>query len=337
VTFAYDSASERVTTITRPDSTTETFKADQLRGFDTTGTSGSPANPTLLAEAHGTYTDPLSNVTDTRPDWGGLGLTGQMTDASGNIATNDRDANGLATITLDRLNRIDLYSFDTKGNVLQHTYPDLSTDEYTWNSFAEPLTHTDTLNHTTTYLYDQSGNGPNVTVTIDPMNNRTTMTYTADGKLATLTDPNNHTTSYQYDNQDRLTTVTNADSTTRTLAYDSQGDVVSVVDERSNTTTYSFDKLNHQTGMKDALGNQTTYMYDAAGNRTQVQAPTPNGQTARTTSYSYDSLNRVTTVTDPSAIRQSPATTREATPRPIPTGSAAPRLRITMPSTDPRS
>jgi YD repeat-containing protein len=40
-------------------------------------------------------------------------------------------------------------------------------------------------------------------------------------------------------------------------------------------------------------------VYDAAGNRTQVQAPTPTGQTARTTSYSYDSMNRVTTVTDP--------------------------------------
>jgi YD repeat-containing protein len=76
VTIAYDSASERVTTITRPDSSVETFKADQLRGFDTTGTSSSPANPTLLAEARGTYTDPLLNVTDTRPDWGGLGLTG---------------------------------------------------------------------------------------------------------------------------------------------------------------------------------------------------------------------------------------------------------------------
>ena len=32
---------------------------------------------------------------------------------------------------------------------------------------------------------------------------------------------------------------------------------------------------------------------------TQVQAPTPAGQTARTTNYAYDSMDRLTTVTDP--------------------------------------
>src|SRR5262249_17727328 len=107
VTIAYGSGN-RVGTITRPDSSVETFAAYQERGFDPTGTSGSPANPTLLAEARATYTDPLANVTDLRSDWRGLGLTGQLTDAAGNVATNDRDADGLATIMIDRLNRITL-------------------------------------------------------------------------------------------------------------------------------------------------------------------------------------------------------------------------------------
>ena len=47
------------------------------------------------------------------------------------------------------------------------------------------------------------------------MNNLTTMTYTANGQLQTLTNANDYTTTYQYDSQDRLTTIINADSTTR--------------------------------------------------------------------------------------------------------------------------
>ncbi|WP_165236182.1 RHS repeat domain-containing protein, partial [Aquisphaera insulae] len=69
-TVAYDSA-QRASTITRPDSTTEVIVAHQERGWTSSGTSGSPAAATLLAEARATYTDPNSNVTDLRPDWRG--------------------------------------------------------------------------------------------------------------------------------------------------------------------------------------------------------------------------------------------------------------------------
>src|SRR5262249_53058620 len=94
VTDAYDT-SERPSTITRPDSTTETFAADQARGWTNSGTSGSPAAATLLAEARATDTDPNGNVTDLRPDWNGQGLTNVAVDALGNVTTYDRDSNGL--------------------------------------------------------------------------------------------------------------------------------------------------------------------------------------------------------------------------------------------------
>jgi YD repeat-containing protein len=184
VTVSYDSA-ERVSPVTRPDSSVETFTPYQERGWTNSGTSGSPAAPTLLAEARSTYTDPLSNVTDLRPDWNGQGLTDVTVDPSGNVSTADRDANGLATISIDPLNRVTQTKYDAKGNAVTITYPTLDTDQYTYNSFSEPLTHTDVLNHTTSYTYD--GNG-NETVVEDPMLNLTTMTYTADGKLATVKD-----------------------------------------------------------------------------------------------------------------------------------------------------
>ena len=48
-TITYDSA-ERVGTVTRADSTTEEFSAGQEQGWTNSGTSGSPAPSTLLAQ-----------------------------------------------------------------------------------------------------------------------------------------------------------------------------------------------------------------------------------------------------------------------------------------------
>jgi RHS repeat-associated protein len=290
VTVVYDGAF-RASTITRPDGTTETFVPYQERGYNTTGTSGSPAPATLLAESRATHTDPNSHTTDLRSDWGGLGLTNQATDPDGNVTSLDLNSNGLAAVAVDRLNRIDQYTYDSNGNVTNHTYPDLNSDQYTYNSFPEPLTHTDPNSHITSYVYD--GNG-NLTSTQDPLNNLTTMTYTANGRLQTVKDARSNVTSFQYDSQDRLTTITYPDGTTNLVSYDSKGNAVTVTDERTNSTTYSYDALNRTTGMTDALGNRTTYGYDPAGNLTSVQAPL-----SRTTNYAYDSMNRLASVTDP--------------------------------------
>ena len=81
-TIAYDSA-ERVGTITRPDSTTETFLADQEQGFRPSSSSGSPGASVLLAEAATVYTNPLLNATYYRPDWRGMGLTNQIDRCAG--------------------------------------------------------------------------------------------------------------------------------------------------------------------------------------------------------------------------------------------------------------
>ena len=105
VTVSYDSA-ERVGTITRPDSTTEEFSSYQEQGWTNSGTAASPAAATLLAESASNYTDPNTNLTQLRPDWYGLGTTGQTTDALGDVTTYDVNSNGLPTISIDRLNRI---------------------------------------------------------------------------------------------------------------------------------------------------------------------------------------------------------------------------------------
>ena len=114
-----------------------------------------------------------------------------------------------------------------------------------------------------------------------------------------MTDANNHTTTYSIrQSGSRRPPVQFPDATTNLYSYNSQGNVIKFTDGRSNSTTYSFDALNRETGSTDALNDITTITLDAAGNVTEVQAPTPAGQTARTTTYAYDSMNRLGTVTD---------------------------------------
>ena len=296
VSIVYDSAG-RVGTITSPDSATEEFAPFQEQGWTDSGTSGSPAPAMLFAAAAASYTNPNGNTTSVQPDWYGLGTAGVGIDALGDVATNDVNANGLVIDSIDRLNRMDQYSYDTHDNVTTHTFADGTYESYgTYNSFAEPASFTNAAGHTTYYTYDSHGN---LTVVQDPMTNLTTMTYTGNGRVQSVTDANDHTTTYQYDSQDCLTTTINADGTTALHAYNSQGDVTSSTDPRGNATTYSYDALDRKMGTTDPLGNRTTYVYDSGGNLLQQQAPTPTGQTARTTTYAYDSMRRMTTETDP--------------------------------------
>ncbi|GIW88249.1 MAG: hypothetical protein KatS3mg108_2573 [Isosphaeraceae bacterium] len=298
-TVAYDAAG-RADVVTRPDLSTQSFDPYQVRGYDTSGTSGSPAPATLLAEARATHVDPRGNSWDLRPDWRGMGLVNQPTDPLGNVATSNRDANGLATVVVDRLSRIATATYDAKGNLTRWTYPDGDSEQFTYNGFAQATEHVNPSGGRTTLTYDAEGN---LTGVRDPLSNRTTFTYTANGRVETARDPRSNVTTYQYDAQDRLTTIVypaiGGTSATTRLAYDSKGNVATVTDERGNSTTYAYDALNRPTGQRDALGNRTTITYDSGGNPTVVQLPTPAGQTARTTTYAYDAMDRVTTVTAP--------------------------------------
>ena len=85
------------------------------RAGPTADRQAAPAAATLLAESAAKYTDPNSNLNLMRPDWYGLGTTGETTDALGDVTTYDVNSNGLATISIDRINRISQFTFDSLG------------------------------------------------------------------------------------------------------------------------------------------------------------------------------------------------------------------------------
>jgi RHS repeat-associated protein len=294
VSVSYDSAS-RVATVSLPESATEEFTNDQEAGWTNSGTSGSPAPSTLLALAGSTYTSPNGNLTTIQPDWMGLGQAGNIIDPLGNVQLFDNNANGLATIAVDQVNRNTQYNYNSQGNITSVVYDDGNDETYTYNSDSEPLTFTNADGNTTSYTYSSG----NLTVVQDALSNFTTMAYTSTGRLKTQTDADDHTTTYLYDSQDRVTTVEFPDGTTNLYSYNAQSDVTKFVDGRNNATTYSFDALDRETGSTDALNDITTLTYDSGGNLIEDQEPTPSGGAARTTTYAYDLMDRLTTLTDP--------------------------------------
>ena len=67
----------------------------------------------------------------------------RATDALGNVTTYDLNSNGLPDVTIDPLNRITQYTYDSQGNMTDDHLSRRTNDQYTYNSDSEPLTHTD--------------------------------------------------------------------------------------------------------------------------------------------------------------------------------------------------
>ena len=305
VAVTYDSAG-RVGTITNPDATSESFTAAQEQGFVPagSGTPGSPATPTLLAQAGASYTDPLGNVTNLYPDWQGLGLTDVTSDPLGSVTSNERDGNGLARVIVDPLSRITQSAYDATGNVTRTINPDGTMTSATYNGLAEPLTMTDELGRTTTYTYDAQGNRTSLT---DPLGNVTTDAYTSTGLVSSQGDPASNgvqeaqtlqtqtveTTSNGYNPQGEQTSTQDPDGNVTTTAYNSAGEPTSVTDPDNHTTITTYDAMGRVLTTTDALNHTSTKTYDADGNLISV-----TDSLGHATTTAYDAMGRVKTVTD---------------------------------------
>lgn len=125
------------------------------------------------------------------------------------------------------------------------------------------------------------------------------LTYTANGKLATLLDGENNLTSYVYDGFDRLQTtgfpLTGKGSggtdwtDNEQLTYDANSNVLSRKLRDGNTIAFTYDNLNRLT-FKNLPGTEpdVTYAYDNLGRLTSISQPD------YPMTFAYDALGRRT-------------------------------------------
>lgn len=149
------------------------------------------------------------------------------------------------------------------------------------------------------------------TKTIDPLGRQRSMTYTAQGDLATVTDAHGVTTKYAYDTHGNPTSTTIAAGTpgASTISYvygdaSDPGQPTSMVDARGKTWSYDYDSTTGTlTRLTDPIGNATTWTYDPHGWVHTKVAPNGNATGADpadyTTTYDYDAYGHPTQITDP--------------------------------------
>ena len=133
----------------------------------------------------------------------------------------------------------------------------------------------------------------------------TSLTYGANGQVASLTDPNGNTSIQQYDGFNRPTVLRypnptgGGTSTTdyEQVAYDAYGRMVSSLNRAGVTTSYAYDALGRITMIDAPSGTQDVhYRYDLLGRPTSISKTgiLPIACDADTTCLTWDVLSRLT-------------------------------------------
>jgi len=196
------------------------------------------------------------------------------------------------------------YEFDEWNNLTQKTYPDDSTEFFTYDpEFNNLIEKTDRLGVITKYEYDDHGNMKKMIEAYGTSDERTT-TYVYDEfgrklKETNVGDENTLETNitYSYDKYGSIKTITDAESYTTyyTYAYGEKGYTVQKEDARGKFWYEIYDNVGRLISTKDPLGNIHRFDYDAGNNTVTTTDPM-----LYTKTYIYNSNNNIEKLMDSS-------------------------------------
>ncbi|HEV2372371.1 MAG TPA: LamG-like jellyroll fold domain-containing protein [Streptosporangiaceae bacterium] len=180
------------------------------------------------------------------------------------------------------------YTYDTNGNEIALTTPPVAgfpngrTTKLTYTTSSTPAAGTGTAPAGLLASATSPGGGTE------------TLSYYADGDVATITDPAGEVTRYTYDGLGRVLTKTVVSNSypnglTTHYTYNGQNQVLTQTDPGVT---------DHVTGAIHTA--KTTNVYNTDGNLTSVSvADQTGGDSSRTTTYGYNSNDEQTSATDP--------------------------------------
>lgn len=181
------------------------------------------------------------------------------------------------------------WAYDNNLNVLSHSNSLNQTTTYTYDAQGNQLTMTDAAGTTTT-TYNQFGQPLTAT---DALGSTTVFTYNAQGSPLSITDPLNKVTTFTSDPLGKLLTTTDARGKTTSFAYDATGNLIAQTDALGHATQFAYDQRGRLTSATNARGHATAFAYDGVGRISQV---TQGDGTV--ISYEYDLAGRCTAMTD---------------------------------------
>jgi len=320
--YAYDGTTQHLTTVTDPDNRvriTNTYDGSgrvyqQRDGLTqlTTITYNSGATTTVDGRGNSStqsYDARKRALIDTRIVSGqSLTLT-RIYDSSGNL-----------TSVTDRSNQTTDYTYDTRGNVLTKTDPQVDQQtpryvtQFVYDSKNNLTQITDPRTFVTTNAYDATTNVLlSVTAQIDATTSAVTKYEYGDatnkgmptrsiaprGNLNSTPDYA-YATTLTYDAQGNLVTRIDPDGAKTTFAYDGAGRQTSRVDPDGyavganavdHTWLTTYDENDRVKSAVDPLGGAVAHTYDGAGNQSTL-----TDRDGNVTSYTYDNNVRLATV-----------------------------------------
>lgn len=212
------------------------------------------------------------------------------TTSAGTTRTNQFDAAGRVTASVDGLNRAVLSTYDAAGRLVTMTLPNGGVYSYGYDARGNRTRVTDPLNQTTLYRYDSRSR---LTEVRDAAGFSTNYTYDEPGNLVSQTDANGRTTRYEYNGRGQMTSMTTALGRVSSFEYDAAGRLTSRTNGAGETISYTYTSLD-QIATKTLPGNVVTaYQYRSSG---QVASITDH---RGVTTYQYDSANRIARIIEP--------------------------------------
>lgn len=222
------------------------------------------------------------------------------------------------------------YDYDTNKNLINITYPDLTTRQYLYQNSTYKNLLTGIIDgngiQSSTWKYDTSGRA--ISSEHAGSNDKTTIVYNSNN-TTTVTGPSGLERVYHFENQHGATKVskieggpcTSCSGKTSTVTYDSNGFVASKTDFNGNTTSYINNDRGLQISRTEAVGKPeqrtittewdtkyrlptkitkpgkiTTFIYSLNGNlESRIETDTTNSN-VRKVNYTYNNLGQVLTI-----------------------------------------
>ncbi|MBV6501492.1 MAG: hypothetical protein CJBNEKGG_04005 [Prosthecobacter sp.] len=248
-------------------------------------------------------TDPLGRVTSITNNAQGLPLLTTLPDGTQEVRTYD-GRNRLMSVSLQGaglVTRTTSYARDSLGRVTQITHPDGTMESWTYNSYGQPVTHTQRNGQTESFSYDISGR---LLARTDAVGSVTSYACNTLDQVETITDPLGRVQGFLYNDRGQVTRHTFADGTFVEYDYDDFGNLITQVNELGHFWSTTHDEFRNPLTKTDPLGRITTFSYgenspSACGACRSSGKPSavtsPGGRVIR---YTYDLEWRLTSETD---------------------------------------
>ena len=322
-TYAYDSTSHLLQSVTQPLSTDQSRKTEYLRdskGNVTQLTVTDQSGRMLRKEEYGydAYGNRVvsqaidqQRTVKTEYEYGAQYLAAFLTKQT----TVQFDADGQASQIVqkweydpttgdviqatDAKGYVTAYRYDALGRMTKQTNPDQTSVSVVYKDLENQVFATDENGQTSYAKWNPLGWKTEVGNVINGVHQvQSRISYDSYGRQAWTEDALGRRTLYGYDGFDRQTEVTYADGYKTTVQYDDVKNTVTTIDADSSTVRESFDRLGRslKKELVKSSGTQVlqTTAYDHVGNvLTQTDA---NGNTTR---YGYNAVGELISVTDP--------------------------------------